>query len=249
MYEIKRKLLDELKKSLFQKEISLIIGPRQVGKTTLMLQLRKYLEEKGEKVLYFNLDIERDKYYFTSQETLLKKINLEIGKSKGYIFIDEIQRKENAGLFLKGLYDSNLPYKFIVSGSGSLELNEKVHESLSGRKIVFELNPVSFSEFVNFRTGYKYENKLFDFFNLETNKTREFLKEYLMFGGYPRIVIEEVALEKRRIIDEIFNSYLIKDISYLLNVKKTDVFSSLIKILADQAGNLINVSELSSMHF
>jgi len=246
MYEIKRELLEVVKKHLFKKEISLIIGPRQVGKTTLMLQLKKYLEEKGEKTLFFNLDIEADRYHFSSQETLLKKINLEIGKSRGYVFIDEIQRKENAGLFLKGLYDSDLPYKFIVSGSGSLELKEKIHESLSGRKMVFELNPISFSEFVNFKTNYKYEDNIFDFFNIEINKTKEFLKEYLMFGGYPRVVIEEVALEKRRIIDEIFNSYLVKDISYLLKVEKTDVFSSLIKLLADQAGNLINISELSS---
>lgn len=246
MYEIKRNLLETVKNYLSKKEITLIIGPRQVGKTTLMIQLKQYLEEKGEKTLFFNLDIEADKDYFSSQETLLKKINLEIGKSKGYVFIDEIQRKENAGLFLKGLYDSNLPYKFIVSGSGSLELKEKIHESLSGRKMVFELNPVSFSEFVNFKTDYKYENKLFDFFNLETNKTKEFLKEYLMFGGYPRVVIEEVTSEKRRIIDEIFNSYLVKDISYLLKVGKTDVFNSLIKLLAEQAGNLINISELSS---
>ena len=56
-----------------------------------------------------------------------------------YVFIDEIQRREDAGLFLKGLYDLNLPYKFIVSGSGSIELKEKIHESLVGRKRVFEL--------------------------------------------------------------------------------------------------------------
>lgn len=246
MYEIKRNLLGIIKKYLSKREISLIIGPRQAGKTTLMIQLKQYLEEKGEKTLFFNLDIEADKDYFPSQETLLKKINLEIGKSKGYVFIDEIQRKENAGLFLKGLYDSNLPYKFIVSGSGSLELKEKIHESLAGRKMIFELNPVSFSEFVNFKTGYKYKNRLFDFFNLEINKTKQFLKEYLMFGGYPRVIIEEVASEKRRIIDEIFSSYLVKDISYLLKVEKTDVFNSLIKLLANQAGNLINISELSS---
>ena len=56
-----------------------------------------------------------------------------------YAFIDKIQRREDAGLFLKGLYDLNLPYKFIVSGSGSIELKEKIHESLVGRKRVFDL--------------------------------------------------------------------------------------------------------------
>jgi len=246
MNVIKRHLLEEIKKHLSKKEITLIIGPRQVGKTTLMLQLKDYLEKKGEKTLFFNLDIEADKDYFVSQNSLLKKINLEIGKSKGYIFIDEIQRKENAGLFLKGLYDSNLPYKFIVSGSGSLELKEKIHESLVGRKMVFELNPVSFLEFVNFKTDYKYEDKLFDFFDLEQNKTKQLLLEYLMFGGYPRIVTEDIKTEKNRLMDEIFSSYLIKDISYLLKVEKTDSFASLIKLLANQSGELVNFSKLSS---
>lgn len=63
----------------------------------------------------------------------MRKIQLEVRKKKGTVFIDEIQRKENAGLFLKGLYDQDLPYKFIVSGSGSLELKEQIHESLVGR--------------------------------------------------------------------------------------------------------------------
>ena len=135
---IKRSLLIELEKHLQNKEISLITGPRQAGKTTLMLMLKSSLEEKKEKTLLLNLDIEADRRFFNSQAELVRKIQLEIGNNKGYVFIDEMQRKENAGLFLKGLYDMNLPYKFIVSGSGSIELKEKIHESLTGRKRIFE---------------------------------------------------------------------------------------------------------------
>ncbi len=116
---IERALFEELKNHLDKKEISLIIGPRQAGKTTLMLWLKDYLEKRGERTLFLSLDFERDQPYFLSQGALLHKIRLELGDKKGYVFIDEIQRKENAGLFLKGLYDLNLPYKFIVSGSGS----------------------------------------------------------------------------------------------------------------------------------
>jgi len=243
---IKRSLLEELKLHLLQKEMSFIIGPRQAGKTFLMLLLKEYLEKKGKKTLFLSLDIERDKQFFVSQEKLIKKIQLEIGTKQGYVFIDEIQRKENAGIFLKGIYDTGLPYKFIISGSGSVELKEKIHESLVGRKRIFTLNTLSFTEFVNFRTNYKYQNKLFEFFKVDEQKTKELLEEYLNFGGYPRVVLEEELEEKKKIIDEIYQSYLEKDISYLLGVKKTEIFTNLLKIMASQIGKLVNFSELSS---
>jgi predicted AAA+ superfamily ATPase len=137
---IKRRIFEDLKAHLSQKEITLITGPRQAGKTTLMMLLKEHVEAGEKSTLAFNLDIESDRRAFESQESLLRKIQLELGASGGFVFIDEIQRKENAGLFLKGLYDMNLPYKFIVSGSGSLELKEKIHESLAGRKRIFEPN-------------------------------------------------------------------------------------------------------------
>ena len=243
---IKRNLFEDLKEHCAQKEISLLVGPRQAGKTTLMLMLRDYLLTQGSKTLFLSLDFDSDQPFFTSQRNLVNKIQLEIGKSKGYVFIDEIQRRDNAGLFLKGLYDLNLPYKFIVSGSGSIELKEKIHESLVGRKRIFELNTVSFNEFVNYKTDYRYKDSLGSFFALEKDRTRQLLIEYLNFGGYPRLLLEEEQKEKIRIIDEIYRSYLERDISYLLRVEKTDAFSDLIKIMASQIGRLINYSELSS---
>ncbi len=243
---IKRKLFEELKSHVPKKEISFIVGPRQAGKTTLMLMLKDHLENKGATTLFLNLDIEQDKQFFSSQSKLIRKIELELGKKEGFVFIDEIQRKEDAGLFLKGIYDMNLPYKFIVSGSGSIELKEKIHESLVGRKRLFELSTVSFEEFVNFKTSCRYENRLTDFFSLETEKVHELLEEYLNFGGYPRIVMEEKLDEKLRLINEIYQSYIERDISYLLKIRKTDEFSNLVKIMAAQVGSLVNFSELTS---
>ncbi|MCL4415615.1 MAG: AAA family ATPase, partial [Actinobacteria bacterium] len=224
---IKRILFNELKSHLSKKEISLIIGPRQSGKTTLMLLLKDFLIKEGERVVFLNLDVETDRSYFLSQSRLISKIQLEIGKNKGFVFIDEIQRKEDAGLFLKGIYDLNLPYKFIVSGSGSIELKEKIHESLVGRKRIFELTTLTFEEFVNFKTDYKYENNLDEFFEVENDRTKEIFEEYLYFGGYPRIVLAESILEKQIEMNEIYQSYLEKDISFLLNIQKTEEISGL----------------------
>ncbi|PIR61744.1 MAG: ATPase [Candidatus Pacebacteria bacterium CG10_big_fil_rev_8_21_14_0_10_44_11] len=242
---IKRQIYTELKDHLDKKEISLLVGPRQAGKTTLMVLLKEYLETQGKKTVFLNLDIESDKQFFASQEKLLRKIALEIGEGEGFVFIDEIQRKEDAGLFLKGLYDMNLPYKLIVSGSGSIELKEKIHESLAGRKRVFELSTVSFVEFVQYKTKYKYETNLSEFFELDQSQTQSLLEEYLSFGGYPQVLLAETAEEKRRVIAELYQSYLERDISYLLGVQKTESFTALVRVLASQIGNLVNVSELS----
>jgi predicted AAA+ superfamily ATPase len=243
---IKRNIYKDLLSHAEKKEISLLTGPRQSGKTTLMNLMKSELEEDGKRTLFLNLDSEMDKNYFSSQQMLLKKIELEFGDKKGYLFIDEIQRKNDAGIFLKGLYDMNLPHKFIVSGSGSLELKEKIHESLVGRKRIFELGTVSFDEFVNFKTNYKYEDELSAFFELEHELIKIYLTEYLNFGGYPRVILEKEQREKIFIINDIFHSYLEKDISYLLKVERVDAFSDLIKIIAGRLGSLTNYSNIAS---
>ncbi len=243
---IKRKLYQKIKEHLLKPEITLIVGPRQAGKTTLMKLLEEELRREGHKTVFFNLDIETDKEYFQSQSKLLKKIELEIGRERGFVFIDEIQRKEDAGLFLKGIYDMGLPYKFIISGSGSIELKERIKESLVGRKRIFELTTLTFEEFVNYRTGYKYESKLQEFFLVEETKARELLEEYLNFGGYPRVVLNLELSEKEAEIKEIYQSYIEKDISYLLKVYKIEEFSRLVRVLAREIGRPIKLSELSN---
>ncbi|MAT54767.1 MAG: ATPase [Saprospirales bacterium] len=243
--EIKRHLLPKLREHLSQKEITLLVGARQVGKTTLLQQLRSELDNAGARTLFFNLDVEADAAHFGSQQRFLAKVSLETGGERSYIFIDEIQRKENAGLFLKGIYDLGLPHKLVVSGSGSLELKEKIHESLAGRKRIFELYPVSFAEFLNYRTGYRYEGRLSMWMESEPEQSRILLLEYLNFGGYPRVVVAGPASEKRLILQELYNSYLEKDLATLLRLEKTQAFTLLFRLLADRIGQSLNYSGLS----
>jgi len=243
---IKRKLLKELIAHLNSKDISLIVGSRQVGKTTIMKELKAILDQRGEKTCFLNLDFEPDKNYFSSQTSFLSKLDLEFGRKPAFVFIDEIQRKEDAGVFLKGLYDLGLPYKFIVSGSGSLELKEKIHESLAGRKRQFELDPISIEEFINYKTSYKYEQNLSAFFETEKDKRIALLLEYLNFGGYPRVILEDTANEKIKIMDEIYKSYIEKDIVYLLKIERADAYDSLVKLLGSQIGYMVNYSKLAS---
>jgi predicted AAA+ superfamily ATPase len=211
-----------------------------------MRELLAFLEKRGDKTVFLNLDFESDKIHFSSQNALVKKLKLELGADSGYVFIDEIQRKEDAGLFLKGIYDLDLKYKFIVSGSGSLELKEKIHESLAGRKRLFELNTLSFEEFADYMTAYRYEGSLAEFFNIEKIRAKALLDDYMNFGGYPRVVLEDKLKDKMMLMDEIYRSYIEKDISYLLKVDKPEAFDKMIKLLSSQVSGLLNFSELAS---
>lgn len=243
---IKRKILNELRKHLKSPEITMLVGPRQAGKTTVLKILEGELKQKGEKTLFLNLDVEEDRRHLRTQKDLIDKLRLEFGGSKGFVFIDEIQRKENAGLFLKGIYDMELPYKFIVSGSGSVELKEKVKESLAGRKRIFELSTVDLEEFVNYRTGYRYEDRLDLFFRVESELSHRLLKEYLNYGGYPRVVTSETHEEKLLTIEEIFSSYIDRDIRELVSSERIDVYGDLIRLLAVKTGMPVHLTELSS---
>lgn len=243
---IKRRDLPDIRKHLEEPEITMLIGPRQSGKTTIIEILRNELMEQGKKTLYLNVDIDSDAVFFTSQENLVRRIVAEFGEESGYVFIDEIQRKENAGLFLKGIYDRKLPYKFIVTGSGSIELKENISESLAGRKRIFEITTLTFEEFANYRTGYRYEDRLKEYLKIDTSAARSLLLEYLNFGGYPKVVLAPGAEEKFRSIEEIYKSYLLKDITDLLGLTKPDQFTNLVKVLSHQMGNIISYAGLSS---
>ena len=243
--QIKREIYDQLKEHLDKDEITIITGPRQAGKTTLMKELQNSLVSGGQKTVYLNLDIEEDYKICQSQQKLLSFIDLEIGKkTKGYIFIDEIQIKTNAGSFLKGLYDMNLNLKFIISGSGSVELKEKVSEGLAGRSKSFQLSTLSFSEYLNFQLGYKYDQNLPKY--LKTMGDNSYLDDYLYFGGYPNVVLSKIADEKADVLASIFNSYVDKDLRQLLDVRNTGSILTLLTFLSVRIGKLANYSQMTN---
>lgn len=243
---IKRYNSKIIQNSLDRKEITILIGGRQVGKTTILRHILNELKQSGKPVLYLNMDIEDDAAYLASQQKLISRLQLEFGDQSGYICIDEIQQKEDASRFLKGLYDMDLPHKFVVTGSGSLELKEKVGEALTGRKHLLQMFPVNFKEYADYKTSYKYSNRLQLYFSLETQKTTTLLTEYLIYGGYPKVVSNADPSLKVDVINEIFTSYITRDISYLLGVRATDKFVKMIKLLAVQSGGIINYAQLAS---
>lgn len=243
---IRRTIFQDLLSHLKQPEITLITGPRQVGKTTLMRWMAESLVGEGHPVLFLHLDNETDFPVFKSQASLIERIRSEFGNRKGYLFIDEIQLKENAGIFMKGLYDMNLPVKFILSGSGSMELRSSIQESMAGRKRMFEVMPVSFFEFADYRTGYRFTEQLGSYLMNDLQESLTLLNEYLNFGGYPRVITASTLQEKMDAINEIYQSYMVRDIQQLLKGHGPEVYGRMISLLAAQTGGMINLSMLSN---
>lgn len=242
---IQRTLEAGLKQHLTAREMSLIVGPRQAGKTTLMRSVQTELQKAGERTLWFSLDRMADEQFFVSQESLVRKMEQEVGSRRSFVFIDEIQRREDAGRFLKGLYDMDLPYKFILSGSGSVELKERIHESMAGRKRIFELTTVTLQEFLNWKTDGRYREDIMAWAAGDALRADPLIEEYLKFGGYPSVVVAAAADDKRIVIEEIYQSYLARDVSQLLHVNKPRVFTHLVQLMASQTGQLANVAELA----
>ena len=242
---LQRKVYLELKNHLSKPEMSLILGPRQAGKTTIMLKVVDDLKREGKPCAYFNLDVIEEKLYFRTQHTLLEQIKKIVGSSPAVVFIDEVHRLENAGLFLKGLYDLRSGHKFIVSGSGSLELKANIIEPMTGRKKIFSCLPLSFTEFVANRLDVSFD-QIETALNANFHERQRLVNEYLLYGGYPRVVLASTHQEKVDVLSEIYKSYLERDIQLLLGVEKEQAFEALIKVLASQVGNLVNRAELAS---
>jgi len=241
---INRNILPDIIKWLTEKEIIVLLGTRQVGKTTIIFQLINHIlmqtaslfKEKIE-IHYLNLDFPQDKKILNDDYII--KLAAKNEKKK-IIFIDEVQRQENSGLFLKHLYDLNLPIKLVVSGSSALELKSKVSEALTGRKVIFNINPFSISEIkdciVRAEKNTMSSTVLF-------KKAFEAFTEY---GSYPSIVLSHDNEKKFLRLKEIFTSYMEKDIKKFLEIKNENAFARLITLLSASSGSLINMDEISN---
>lgn len=192
------------------------------------------------------MDIDLDAQHFATQQRFVERVNKLTGGKKAYVFIDEIQRIENAGLFLKGLYDRRLPYKWLATGSGSLELKEKISESLAGRKRNFFLYPVSIFEFAAFRLNTQI-SQIPGLLSTDAVTEEQILLQYLCYGGYPKVITSTDEQEKWEVLVEIFQSYIERDIQVLLKIEKSQALIVLLQLLAHRIGRLINYQDLAQM--
>ncbi|MEA3280924.1 MAG: ATP-binding protein, partial [Thermodesulfobacteriota bacterium] len=249
---IQRALFPQIFKDINNPEITVLTGSRQVGKTTLLKSMISRLLTDGvssDAIFYFNLDDIHLISYFSEYTDFLEFIASE-HSGFSYIFIDEAQRLENPGIFLKLIYDlgPNMKpdMKIIVSGSSALELKTKTTEHLTGRKHTFELYPFSFEEFLkHHHADYFFTKPISTLTKFHAMTIESLLDKFILSGGYPK-PLTAVTFENKLIeIKEIYDSYIKKDVKDFLNVENTGGYNNLIKALAMQTGNLINYNELS----
>jgi len=217
---ISRYLEPIIKSKIFKEKAIILLGSRQVGKTTLLKKIVKNLD-----YLWFNAD-EPDviSMFENASSSSLKKY------FQGYriVVIDEAQRIHNIGLKLKLITDTMPEVQLLVSGSSAFELANHINEPLTGRKWEYFLYPLSYGELVN-HTGLMEEKRL--------------LEHRMVYGSYPEIVTHTTAVKE--ILKQLTDSYLYKDILIWDRIKKSHKVIKLLQAIAFQIGNQVSYNELA----
>ncbi|MCC7504704.1 MAG: ATP-binding protein [Saprospiraceae bacterium] len=249
---MRRKKYFELLEHLPKKEITVLIGARQTGKSTLLRQLADTLADSGEVMTILNLE-RKDILLDLNQapEHIFKYLpNARDGRV--FALIDEIQYLNDPTNFLKLLYDEYADrLKLVVTGSSAFYIDRQFKDSLAGRKKIFELPTLDFEEFLQFQ-GQELELK-----ELQRLRNGEIarsaaeprlwaaLESYLTYGGYPGVVLEPEPKHKMERLQEIRDSFVKRDM-FESGVTDETRFFRMMVLLAAQIGNLLNTNELSN---
>lgn len=207
-----------------QKKIHLLFGARQVGKTTLITDIKTKLEAEGRRVLLLNCNVlEHRQVIDTTSINLLANIT-----GYDYVFLDEAQTLTDAGLTLKIIHDEFPNVRVLATGSSSFELKNKTVETMTGRYVDFTLYPFSVSE-IGKKESWNYN-----------------LDQFLLYGFYPEIYLTKNPQEKRQNLARTVESYLFKDVLSFSRVRNSETIINLARALAYQLGSEVNESELAS---
>lgn len=217
-------------------KIILVLGARQVGKTTLAKDIGKKLERERKKVLYLNCDLAEDIAAInTTSKAVLERLLSEIN----ILLIDEAQRLDNPGLTLKIIYDNFPDVRVLATGSSSFDLQNKLSDPLTGRYLDFTLYPLSFTEVLQAEEGETNEALL-------KGKADALLSQVMLYGLYPEVYLTNTLEQKQALLERIVESYLFKDILTFQRVRNSQAIKDLTKALAYQIGSEVNENELSN---
>ncbi len=253
---IERSVWPRCVKYLARKEILLIIGARQTGKTTLLKALESFLTREGKQAVSISLEnplilADLDE----NPENIFRYVKKDADPK--YLLIDEVQYLRNPSGFLKYLYDTyGDVLKLVVTGSSAFYIDRSFKDSLAGRKRIVELYPFSFSEFLSAKEESGLSGSISNGSwcvtalkrNLlvpEREKLLVYLRDYMMFGGYPGVVMEPDVEEKRNALRDLHDSFLKKDIQEA-GVSSARKFYLLLRLVASDSGKLLNANELAN---
>jgi len=246
---MKRFLYDRLIEHLPKKQITLLVGARQVGKTTLLKQIHEYLKAQKELSFFISLENKQTlKLLNEDPKNLFQLIPSTLTNNRSYILMDEIQYLDDPSNFLKFHYDNDHDqFKFIVTGSSHFYIDKKFKDSMAGRKRIFELSTLGLDEVLHFKgldhlSPYVGSGKIP---LLYKDEIMQHLYDYFIYGGYPEVVLASNLNERKEILKELRNSYAQKD-AQDAGLQHPDLYKRLMKISADQIGSLFNINTLAS---
>ncbi|MFA6047504.1 MAG: ATP-binding protein [Parcubacteria group bacterium] len=253
----KRLLYYEIIPYISHKNAIVITGMRQVGKTTLMRQIFEDIDQNKPKI-WFDFDNPLDQRTFEDLEyrNIFERLKIASGAERDeqiYVFIDEIQNFPEITKIIKFLID-NFGVKFIVTGSSNFYLKNLFPESLSGRKFLYELSPLSFRECLYFRDKLsmeqamkvRLEEGLAEKNITEFQKLDQEYEEYLRFGGFPEVVLTSDIETKRLVLKNIFTSFFEKDLKIISGFKDVRELRDFILLLVPRVGSMLDVSKLAA---
>jgi uncharacterized protein len=252
---VRRNVWERCVRYLDRKEIVLILGARQVGKTTLLRALKEQAESQGLPAHYLTLeDPDLLSALEETPENMFRFIRRP--RDRTVLLIDEIQYLSAPSRFLKYLYDTYAEtLKIVASGSSAFFIDRSFRDSLAGRKRIIDLFPFSFQEFLRANE----ETELEAIFSTEDyqksttkrsilvpqrRKLEPYLVEYLRFGGYPAVILEKDEEEKILTLEDLHRSFLKKDILEA-GVQKEHAFYKTVSIIADESGGVMNASGMA----
>jgi len=247
-----RHLTKSLLKEIQLSSIVVLTGMRQVGKTTLMRLV--YENIKSTNKIFLDLENPLNQKIFEEKNYDNVIANLEAyglhTNVKMFLFLDEVQYMPGIVKPLKYLYD-HYHIKFFLTGSSSFYLKNLFPESLAGRKVIYELFPLDFQEYMWFKE--KEKIVLEDFNKKDKAKNavgfelfKKHYSDYMTFGGFPAVVLERDQLRKKQILEDIFKSYFEKDVKTLTDFREINRLRDLILLLANRVGSKIDISKISS---
>jgi len=247
---MERDLYHQIIEHLEKKEHTIITGARQTGKSTLLKQTADYCGKKNVPVVFLNLE-NKDILIELEQSPLNLMKFLPDTDKKVMVFMDEVQYLSDPSNFLKLIFDEYKDkIKIIATGSSAFYIDRKFNDSLAGRKHIFFLPTCSFDEYLKFTGSGKLLNEIHQIRNKKSYKSlalqliKKEYDNYIIYGGYPAVILEKQVKEKINILTDIRDSFCKKDILES-GVKNEIDFYKLFRILAAQIGNLLNVNELS----
>ena len=247
---LERNILNDIIKSLELGKLTFLLGSRQTGKTSLMKLTINHFSNHGYKCFFLDMEDARNlpifesidnlEAFLTSQKTDKQKDNILIG-------VDEFYVSNSVIKIFKLLWDHYKNIKVIASGSSAVEIKANIEESLAGRLRIIDVYPLSFEEFLAFKENPYLRNlkeKDFKPNDFIVSNVEKDLQDMMIFGGYPKVSLLSSPNDRIEEIYDIYSTYIQKDIRALLKDEDIVAFNKMVKMLAAQSGQLLNISAI-----